>query len=739
MKNLTSVKTPLIVWLPTAIAAVVSFLLLYYIDNLEKQQHQQNIEVHSQELLNTVRVRVENTITQQIHLFEGIVAGIAANPDITDEKITRSLATVMQQTNLIRSIGVARKYVVTNVYPLKGNEAAIGLNYLKNPKQLPSIQQAIDTKKNVISDPVNLVQGGVAVIVRMPVFSASADDEKSKGNFWGILSILIDMEKLYAKIDQDTTHFPLQLAISSSLDTFNSKTVFYGDASVFSAPSNYQLEAHLPNEKWLIAATLDHQTAGIKRQRSLIIWLGTAISVLVIIVTFFFSKQYLQQRQIIDFQNQSREQIWHAATHDRLTGMANRHLFNEELKRLVAIAEREKQQLAVLFLDLDRFKEINDSFGHSVGDIFLKQFSERLKSIVRESELVARLGGDEFAIVAINTSIDQAADLAMRISQSLNAPIDVEHHSLHGGVSVGISMFPDDGQNPETLTHHADLAMYSAKDSPLSSFSFFENEMNKAAIQRKQLVDNIREGMQRDEFYMAYQPIVNIQTGECCGLEALARWDQPKEGVIPPCTFIPAAESSGLIIPLGEWIMSTAITETLEVFDKLAPASLSINLSPIQLYRGEPIELIQRMLKQTHIKPEQLDIEITESTILEDVEVATNVIHQIRKLGISVTIDDFGTGYSSLSHLQQLPVNRIKIDTSFVRKIGEDSNSEAIIKAILFLSDLMKVRVTAEGVETEEQLEFLKALGCEEVQGYYFSKPIRKDLLLDFCQKKNIA
>lgn len=729
--------TPML-WVPTLIAGIFSLLLISYIDRLEREQYTKEAQTQTLKYLSSLNSSIENQINQQIFLFTGLVGQISLNPQITDDEIQKAAALLVDSQTLIRSFGLSRGYTIATVYPLEGNEAAIGKSYLKLPNQLSSIQAAIQSRNTIVSGPFNLVQGGRALIARMPIFTETPFNGEPPKSFWGVISVLIDIEQLFANINQETSDLPIEVAIRKSTPNPEKSQVIYGNHQLFDDPLSSTLIVNFPGDSWELAGKgTSALTDRIEQRSQFVLILGIISAILFTLMIFFFTRQYLQQQKIIDVQKISREQIWHAATHDRLTGMANRHLFNEEIKRLVALAESKQQQLAILFLDLDRFKDINDSFGHNTGDLFLKEFAVRLKKVVSKNELLARLGGDEFAIVVLNLTPNNVADLAHRVTQSLNKSIVVDQHSLNAGVSIGISVYPTDGNDPETLMNHADVAMYEAKKNPLSSYSFFEEAMNTAAAERKKLVDNIRNALVNKEFYLVYQPIINIQTGLFVGMETLVRWEHPELGNISPAEFIPAAEGSGLIIPLGEWIFETAIYEMESLLSTNRSAILSINLSPIELYRSDPIERITQILRKTGISPEQLDVEITESTILEDVDIATAMIHQMRDLGISVSIDDFGTGYSSLSHLQQLPVSRIKIDLSFVRKIGIDTNSEAIIKAIFYLSSLMGVRVTAEGVETEQQLFFLKELGCEEVQGYYFSKPIKGDALKTFFEARS--
>ncbi len=722
-------------WLLAFLAGCLAALGVYYIDQVENRRYQQEIRSETLELLSTLRAGIEARLNSDLQLFSGLVVQISLHPDISLPQIDDTVRELMAKRELVRSIGVSEGFVVRFVHPLRGNEAAIGLNYLEQDNQREPVLRAMRSRQDVLAGPVELVQGGQALIGRLPIFTAVPHQGDAAGKFWGIVSVVLNLELLYQQVGLRAPDLGIDIAIRGSDGLGPDGAVFFGDERLFSRAAA-QLDLQLPGGRWRMAAVPNQKLLSqFSDQRTMLRSMGMIVVLLVCLATLTVGRQLQQQQTIINVQAQTKEQIWHAATHDRLTGMANRFLFNEELRHSIARARRNGSTLAVLFLDLDRFKDINDSFGHRVGDLFLQSFAGKLAGQTQESQLIARLGGDEFAIIIEDVAaLEEPARLAQQLTEWMNQPFQIEQNTLRAGVSIGIACFPSDGEEPDALLQNADLAMYTAKDDPLSSYAFFQQSMNHDVQLRKQLVDDIRNAFDAKQFSLAYQPIIDIQQCRMVGVEALARWHHPQRGWISPATFIPVAEKSGLIIPFGRWSLEQAMTEISAATPPLNPAlTLSINLSPIQLHRGDPLTLVEQTLARTGLPATCLDIEITESAILEDVDKATEVVRSLRDRGISVTIDDFGTGYSSLSHLRHLPVNRIKIDISFVRQIGKDRKSEAIIKAILYLSRTLNLRATAEGVETEQQLDFLQSHGCTEIQGYYFAKPMAAEQLGAFA------
>jgi len=414
------------------------------------------------------------------------------------------------------------------------------------------------------------------------------------------------------------------------------------------------------------------------------------------------------------------------AYQDTLTGLANRFSLSARLQQSVADARRNTQQLAVVFLDLDRFKHINDSLGHAVGDALLRQVAQRLRSAVREADTVARLGGDEFVVVlqSINGSND-AAHVAAKLLRQLSAPYVVQGTELHTTPSIGISLFPDDSNNPDALMRNADTAMYHAKAAGRARFQFYTEEMNRAATERLDLERKLRGALKRDEFELWYQPQFASGDGGLTGMEALIRWRHPEDGLIPPVRFVPIAEETGIILDIGNWVLGEACRQARRWLDEgLPPLRMSVNLSVRQLRDATLVDTVTRALADSGLDPSLLELEITESSVMERPDEAIALLQHLKDLGLQLAIDDFGTGHSSLSYLKLFPLNHLKIDRSFVSDIEHDANDAMIVAAAVSLAHNLGLTVIAEGVETAIQVERLRELGCDELQGYHFSRPL---------------
>ena len=427
----------------------------------------------------------------------------------------------------------------------------------------------------------------------------------------------------------------------------------------------------------------------------------------------------------------AQNQIEYLAYHDGLTGLPNRTLLTDRLTMALAQRRRDGQPLAVMFLDLDRFKLINDTVGHVVGDQLLQGVAERLANIVREGDTVARLGGDEFTVLLPAVSgIDEACEVGRRILERLRQPWILARREFHISASVGIAMYPEDGQDAETLLRSADTAMYRAKDQGQDTLAVFTAAMNAHVQERVRLENDLRQALQRGEFVVHYQPQVRTDTGEIVGMEALLRWRHPKRGLVYPDEFIPVAEETGLIFPLGEWVLRTACAQT-KAFQEagLPPVRIAVNLSGRQFQNAGLVSLVAKVLKETGLRPQQLELEITEGTAMRDVEFTVKVLNELRGMGVCVSVDDFGTGYSSLAYMKHLPIDCVKIDRSFVRDVSVNPNDAAIVASILALARTLGLRVIAEGVETSEQLALLKEHQCGEAQGFLFGKALPANLI----------
>jgi diguanylate cyclase (GGDEF)-like protein len=419
-------------------------------------------------------------------------------------------------------------------------------------------------------------------------------------------------------------------------------------------------------------------------------------------------------------------QMAHSAEHDFLTGLPNRMLLNDRVGQAIALAARHVKKVAVLFLDLDGFKHINDSLGHQVGDKLLQSIAKRLVDCIRGSDSVSRQGGDEFVVLLLELEhAEDAAVTARRMLQAVAQPHSIGQHDLHVTASIGVSVYPDDGLDADTLIKNADTAMYQAKENGRRSFQFFKPAMNVRAVERQFIEEGLRGALERQEFALHYQPKVNLTTGAITGAEALIRWTHPTRGSISPADFIPVAEDCGLILPIGAWVLREACAQARIWMDAGLPvASMAVNVSAMEFRAENFLENLFAVLAETGLDPKSLELELTESVLMKHAASAAAILQTLRESGIRVTVDDFGTGYSSLSYLRKFPVDALKIDQSFIRQISSAGNDTVIVKAVIGMGRSLKLRVIAEGVEKLEELAFLRAYRCDEAQGYYFSRPV---------------
>jgi diguanylate cyclase (GGDEF)-like protein len=423
------------------------------------------------------------------------------------------------------------------------------------------------------------------------------------------------------------------------------------------------------------------------------------------------------------------QQIQYLATHDGLTGLPNRMMFNQLLEQSIKSARRKESKCAVLFIDLDRFKIINDSLGHSVGDALLVEVASRLRSSVRESDVVARLGGDEFVIVLSEIfDSDQIAMVARKVLSGLVSPLNLAGHDCRTTGSIGIAIFPDNGGDAQTLTKNADMAMYLAKEEGKNDFRFYSPVIKSQSIERLMLESSLRHALELNQFALHYQPKIEAATGQINGVEALLRWRHPDLGDLPPMKFIPLAEETGLIIPIGRWVLRTACAQNMAWQRQGLPViSMAVNLSPRQFQDDHLLRDVDDALKETGMPAHLLQLEITESMVMQNVARAIKLLDEIQDRGVRLAIDDFGTGYSSMSLMKQFPIDTIKIDRSFVRDLAENPQDRAIATAIINMGKALGLTVVAEGVETTEQDAFLRGHLCDELQGFLFSKPVPAD------------
>jgi diguanylate cyclase (GGDEF)-like protein/PAS domain S-box-containing protein len=423
---------------------------------------------------------------------------------------------------------------------------------------------------------------------------------------------------------------------------------------------------------------------------------------------------------------QAEERIRHLAHYDDLTGLANRSMFSQRVSNAIAKARRNGMQLAILFIDLDRFKNINDTLGHGAGDNVLKEVAERLHGCLRESDTVGRLGGDEFVVLLDEMPQSMhSAEVAQKILAAIARPFAFDTQEFHLTASIGISTYPADSEDLQSLLKNADVAMYRAKELGKNNFQFYSAQMNIHNLEHLEMESSLRRALERNEFVLHYQPKVDIRSGRIIGMEALVRWQHPTKGQIPPMQFIPLAEETGLIVPIGEWVLRTACAQNKSWQEQgLPPLCIAVNLSARQFTHKNLLQDVARVLNETGLDAAFLELEITESMVMHNPEHAIELLNKMKAMGISISIDDFGTGYSSLSYLKRFPIDSVKIDRSFIKDLPMDGDDAAITRAIIAMAHGLKLKVIAEGAETGEQLSFLRAHKCDEMQGYYFSKPL---------------
>jgi diguanylate cyclase (GGDEF)-like protein len=444
--------------------------------------------------------------------------------------------------------------------------------------------------------------------------------------------------------------------------------------------------------------------------------------------------RYAIERKLAD------QHLTYLSHYDKLTGLANRELFQDRLAQAVSRADRSGNLVALLFLDLDRFKSINDTLGHLVGDELLIAVSNRLKTCVRKVDTIARLGGDEFTIVLEDVGSTFDAELVCRkIIESLEQPLEIQGQEIYATTSIGVTFFPSDATEVTGLIRNADAAMYRAKDEGRNKYHLFTADLNVRAVERLSIESALRHAIDRDELFLCYQPKVSLQTGEVLGVEALLRWHHPLRGLVSPVDFIPVAEETGLIIPIGEWVLRRACEDALRwAASGIDDVNVAVNLSARQFRQGDLQKTVEGVLYELRFDPNRLELEITESLLMDDTEASRVALYNLKALGLAIYLDDFGTGYSSLAYLKKFPIDGLKIDRSFIRDIPGDSDDAAIARAIVALSAALRLKVVAEGVETKAQLDFLLREGCDEVQGFLFSKPLPYDQFVAWVRARKL-
>lgn len=842
----------LLLAIPFLILIVQQFIEIRYRALLADQQR-----VQVSEQLSSVRFQLESQLSNNLSLINGLAAFIASNPDFTQQEFDTYAATVLASEPALINLAAAPDMIIEYIYPLQGNEAALGLNYLSNEEQLYAIERTIQTGSMVIAGPLELVQGGSAFVGRAPVYTTDEDGIRS---LWGIVSAPIATASIYADSALFDPSIGLEIAIRGRDGLGEDGEVFFGAASVFDNPRAVSMPVALGGGTWQIAAYALQDSSVISPTILLLRSVSALLCALLLIGIFlryrakakeeayeqliFRNEQFLREvekvskvggwrldndgvftevseqcmqifgvssgagvlsldevcaqytggtgkmlRDLIErakqrgdsfdtelrlersgageswlhirgemilLPNARRELVGaiqditkakaadklieYQANYDALTNLANRSLLRDRLDSALAMSRRAKTKLAVLFIDLDNFKSVNDNLGHDVGDDILVETARRIKKCVREVDTVARYSGDEFIVVLRDVFSESAVcRIVDDIVAAVGEPFKPDTHQVYCGASIGISFFPDDALDSETLIIKADQAMYEVKKAGRNGWQFYTQEMQRKSEKRHSLFNELVIALNKQELSVHYQPIYNLAENRITGCEALVRWRRADGSFVPPDLFIPLAEESGLVIRIDHFVLSSARKFISELNDRHSlHIALSVNVSTRLLYmRDESSQAWFQEIKRPINAP--IIVEITERVLVEDATRALQVLNDLSEAGIKISIDDFGTGYSGLSYLSRFPVDGLKIDRSFVAKIGELRTDEALIETMLLMAKKLHIVAVAEGVETREQLEFLRGLKCDLAQGYYIARPMPEEQFRAFLLESESA
>lgn len=623
---------------------------------------------------------------------------------------------VLQAIGGISNLQLAPNGVISKIHPLKGNEKAIGHNILQDDRRRYEAILAVKEKRLTLAGPYSLVQGGKAIIGRNPVFLK----RQGKEYFWGFASALIFLNDLLSVSDLELLE---NKGYSYQLSRIHPDT---GEVDIFARSRAdmwddvFEVKIHVPNATWKLELSRHNYFSPAA---------GYGISFLISFLLsgfiFFILQQPEKLRLIVQEKTADLENL---AFHDELTGLPNRRLLNAQLEQEIRDLLRYNKRGALFFLDLDDFKRINDSMSHEAGDRLLQTIAQRLQNSLRKNDIVARLGGDEFAALLLDIdSVDHVRKIAEKLLCSICKPMTLGKREVVISATIGITVIPDDGSDANCIQRNADLAMYAAKNQGKQRCQFFDSAMQERVNLHLMMELDLRNALEERQFIMRYQPIVRLNKKKITGFEALIRWRHPAKGELLPGEFISIAEESNMIIPIGYWTLSEACRLIKQRADEgMEPACFSVNLAPKQFLDPALCSFLGDTITGMGVSPQLLELEITETTLIDDIERTLTVINELKSMGISIAIDDFGTGYSSLALLKALPVNTLKIDCSFIKGIGSDKDNR-LIEAMIAMAQKLQLKLVAEGIENSYQLEFLKSMGCNYGQGNLFGMPMSEE------------
>lgn len=675
------------------------------------------------EQLSTVRARLEGLLQANLIAIRQLRTELLLNPDIDEERFQRISSSLLTSELHIRHLAVGKNYRIVMIYPLLGNESALGFDYRSEPEQLSSLMLALESGEITINGPVTLVQGGSALIARVPVPNGDNPNHL-------VISQVIDHERLFRDAGLGQHPF-LRIGLRGADGLGQSGKIIFGAEDLWQSDPITQ-DVLLPTGSWVLAAAPadgDWLPANYPIVTSWLI--GSLVALLLALLT---GMVLLNQQRL----REAFRLITRQARFDTLTELPNRHYFQEQLGNYLDSCERRREKCALLFIDLDHFKEVNDALGHAAGDELLVVIANRLRASLRKDDIVARLGGDEFVVVMKNiTEAMHAQVQAQKLLQHIHEPVTLGNQDVIVNSSIGIAIYPSDGESVDELLKSADLAMYNAKNTGRGTTSFFNADLRQQAASHVELHHAIMLGLQNSEFFIDYQPVVNSKDGTLHSVEALVRWLHPVHGLMAPKTFIPIAEKSGAIRDLGNFVLNQTCLDIPALRKANITGRVAVNFSSHQFYDQMAVDTWFAIMAKHNIAPNNFTFEITESMLLPDRERQRDLLLSIHHKGIHLAIDDFGTGYSSTSYLQHFPVSMLKIDKSFVDRVPEDKHQTALLTALIHMARALEIDVVAEGVEQVNQVEFLNKHCADLIQGFYFARPMPIAELIERYGKKD--
>ncbi|MDF9620698.1 EAL domain-containing protein [Pseudomonas entomophila] len=646
---------------------------------------------------------------------EGIAQLITADGGISPAHFHGMARDALQSMPYMRHIVLAPGDVILDVYPMQGNERLIGLDYRQLPEQFPLLQSARDQARPMLAGPLQLYQGGRALIYRRPVFITG---KRGVQFYWGNVSIVADIDRLLltAGLRPDTE---FELAVRGVDGKGADGALIWGDPRLFEE-SQVKMSVDVPGGVWQLVAAPRARAAGLDLFASpLFLFALSCTGLFSLFVAQLNRKQRLLEQRNRELR-QYQAQLERLAHYDTITGLPNRVLFQQQLTEAIL----QDHGLAVLMLDIDGFKQVNDSLGHPMGDLLLQQATARFLQELHSQDRVCRLGGDEFVFM-LQGAQGQVQHQIRALLRCLQRPFDLNGNATLVTGSIGLAWSPQHGEDADSLLRHADTAMYAAKESGRNAWRPYHPDMTERLQQRLELERNLRRALEHNEFELWYQPKVDLFSGQLEGVEALLRWRDPHHGLVSPAEFIPLAERTGLIIPLGERVLELACAQLAawRAGDGL-PGPLAINVAALQIERSDYVTSLASALERHSLPANLLEVEITESLLMESQQQACAVLAQLQAMGVATAVDDFGTGYSSLAYLRALPIDHLKIDRAFIKDLPEDDDAVAVARAIIDLGHALGFRITAEGIETQAQFDFLRNAGCDQGQGFLFGRPM---------------